>query len=86
VPDLKAAHAFVDGDVQGVGFRQAARSAARSLRLVGWVRNVFVQGEPAAVDEMLAWLWVGPRMAKVSGVESEVVALDQYLKDFLIRQ
>jgi acylphosphatase len=94
MPDLKAVHAHVRGEVQGVGFRQATKSTARSLHLLGWVRNswgdggveVWLQGEPEAVDRMLDWLWVGPPMASVSGVESEVVAPDRYLAEFLIRQ
>ncbi|CAN5867807.1 MAG: acylphosphatase [Acidimicrobiia bacterium] len=89
----KAVKAVVSGHVQGVGFRQATRSTARSLNLWGWVRNVWgertvevwLQGEPEAVDRMLDWLWIGPSLAEVSGVESEVVALDRYLQDFLIR-
>jgi acylphosphatase len=93
-PGLKAVHAIVSGEVQGVGFRQATRSTARSLHLLGWVRNVwadgrvevFLQGEPGAVDRMVDWLWVGPAMATVTGVESEVVAPDRYLQEFLIRQ
>lgn len=94
MPDLKAARAVIRGQVQGVGFRQAARSRARSLHLWGWVRNersdgsveIWLQGDAAKVDQMLDWLWIGPPSAEVSGVESDVVAVDNYLQDFLIRQ
>lgn len=92
IEDVKAVRAVVTGQVQGVGFRQAARSHARSLHLWGWVRNgegtveIWLQGRPEAVDQMLAWLWVGPALAEVRGVESDVVAPDRYLQDFLIRQ
>lgn len=90
----KAVRAVVSGRVQGVGFRQATRSTARSLGLFGWVRNlwgegtleVWLQGDSEAVDRMLDWLWIGPPQAEVSGVESDVVAEDRYLQDFLIRQ
>jgi acylphosphatase len=93
-PAPKAVFARVRGEVQGVGFRQATRSMARSLHLLGWVRNnlpdgsveVWLQGSPDVVDRMVDWLWVGPPMARVSSVESYVVALDRYLQDFLIRQ
>lgn len=92
--EVKAVRAVVRGRVQGVGFRQSARSTARSMHLFGWVRNersdgsveVWLQGEPEAVDRMLDWLWIGPTPAEVTGVESEVVASDRYLQDFLIRQ
>jgi acylphosphatase len=66
---------------------------ARSLLLVGWVRNdrtgtveVWVQGEDGAVDRMIDWLWLGPPGSRVLGVESDVVAADRILSDFLIRQ
>lgn len=88
----KAVKAVVSGRVQGVGFRQATRTKARALNLWGWVRNsgetveVWLQGDTEAVGRMLEWLWIGPPSAEVSGVESDVVANDTYLQDFLIRQ
>jgi acylphosphatase len=49
------------GRVQGVGFRAAARGVARLHPVTGWVRNepdgtvlLEVQGEPAAVEAVLA--------------------------------
>ena len=89
---MKAAHAFVSGSVQGVAYRQACRSTARSLDLVGWVRNlvdgrveVFAQGSDDGVDKLLDWLWAGPSAARVSGVESDAVAPDITLTDFFIQ-
>lgn len=91
---MKAVKAIVSGNVQGVGFRQAARSEARGQGLLGWVRNeyrngtveVWLQGEAEAVDRMVDWLWHGPSEAQVSGVESEVVAADRLIQSFVIRQ
>jgi acylphosphatase len=87
----KAAHAFVSGRVQQVGYRQACRQLARSLGLVGWVRNVgdgrvevFAQGETTGVDRLVDWLWSGPSLARVTGVESDAVAPDHTLRDFFI--
>lgn len=86
-------HAVVRGRVQGIGFRQSARSVARSLGLYGWVRNtpqgtveVWAQGPEDSVHRMIDWLWLGPPGAAVFGVESDVVAADALLQDFLIRQ
>jgi acylphosphatase len=90
---VKAVHAVVRGRVQGIGFRQSAKSLARSLGLYGWVRNtaqgtveVWAQGAEDSVNRMIDWLWLGPPGAAVLGVESDVVAADALLQDFLIRQ
>lgn len=88
---VKAIHAVVTGAVQQVGYRQGCRQVARSLGLVGWVRNladgtveVFAQGGADDVDRLVGWLWGGPAMARVTGVESDVVAVDATLRDFFI--
>ena len=88
----KAVHVHVDGAVQGVGYRQACRQVARSLDLLGWVRNlsdgrveIFAQGADERVDKLLDWVWAGPAGARVSGVESDVVVPDATLTDFFIQ-
>ena len=88
----KATRALVSGDVQQVGYRQSCRAVARSLHLVGWVRNLgdgrvelFAQGEAEGVDDLISWAWTGPVAARVMGVESEVVAADPTLTDFFIQ-
>ena len=90
---MKAVRAVVRGHVQGVGYRQATRVAARALGLHGWVRNtregnveVFAQGEDDAVNRLVDWLWSGPTCDGVVGVESDVVPVDLQLHDFFIRQ
>lgn len=89
---MKAVHVLVRGRVQGVGYRQGCRQTARSLDLVGWVRNlydgrveIFAQGPEEGVDRLLDWVWAGPSAARVLGVESDVVATDDTLTDFLIQ-
>lgn len=88
----KAVHALVSGHVQQVGYRQGCRQTARSLGLVGWVRNLadgrvelFAQGSEDGVDRLLDWVWAGPAGARVSGVETDVVAPDVTLTDFFIQ-
>lgn len=88
----KAVHALVSGLVQGVGYRQACRHIARSLDLVGWVRNrsdgrveLFAQGSDQSIDRLLDWVWAGPTSARVIGVETDVVAADHTLTDFFIQ-
>lgn len=86
-----AVRATVRGRVQGVYYRQSCRQEARRLHLLGWVRNrrdgtveVWAQGAADAVERLVDWLWRGPPAADVTGVESDVVATDPNLQDFLI--
>lgn len=71
-----AVRLVVRGDVQGVGYRDAAGSRAEELGVVGWVRNeadgtvaLHVEGPPDAVDQMVAWTRRGPSSASVEGVD-----------------
>ncbi|KQV77618.1 acylphosphatase [Nocardioides sp. Root122] len=72
---MKAVQARVSGRVQGVSFRWYTQEQARSLGVVGWVRNepdgsvlLHAEGEPEAVDALVAWCHHGPALARVSGV------------------
>ena len=65
-------HVIVSGDVQGVGYRYTMRMVARDAGVAGWVRNrsdgtveAEVEGGPAQVDEVLAWMAQGPPGARV---------------------
>jgi acylphosphatase len=65
----------VKGVVQGVSFRQAARSEAMRLGVAGTVRNakdgsvrIEAEGEEVAVRELVRWCGQGPALAQVSGV------------------
>jgi len=76
-----AVRAFVSGRVQGVWYRQSAAEQARAARVAGWARNlpdgrveVWAEGRRDAVDAFLAWCRVGPRNARVTGLEIEDVA------------
>jgi acylphosphatase len=86
-----ARHVRVTGRVQGVFFRQSTVDKARELHIAGWVRNsqdgsveVYIQGEDAAVSEMLRWLHRGPPSARVSEVEVRPAA-PQDMKKFELR-
>lgn len=69
-------HAFVSGRVQGVGFREFTQSAAKKLKLSGWVKNlpdgrveVVAEGDEKTLAEFEKAIRVGPRPAKVTNVE-----------------
>jgi DNA ligase D-like protein (predicted 3'-phosphoesterase) len=71
----KGVRATVQGDVQGVGFREATVRKANGLGVLGWVRNeddgtvlVHAEGPDEAVDALVEWLGKGPRGAAVEEV------------------
>ena len=78
---MKRVEVRVTGVVQGVGFRPFVHREAVLRGLVGHVGNdsagVFVdaQGESAAVDDLLAAVGHGPRMAVVDSVTVRVLPL-----------
>jgi acylphosphatase len=73
---VKRAEVVVRGAVQGVFFRVETRNRARSLGLVGWVRNAadgsveaVFEGEDEQVESMVDWCRRGPPGARVDDVE-----------------
>ena len=82
-------HVYVEGRVQGVGFRYSACDRAAALGLTGWVRNLpdgrveaTFEGPRPALEEVLSWCREGPRWADVSGVETQWERADPQYTDF----
>jgi acylphosphatase len=72
----------VEGEVQGVGYREFTRRTALRLNVSGWVRNrsdgaveALICGPPAAVEALIAEMRKGPRFATVISVS--VTELDE---------
>ena len=70
----------VHGSVQGVSFRANCRWEAQARGVTGWARNepdgtvsAWFEGEPEAVEAMIDWCRRGPRAARVTGIDVEVV-------------
>jgi acylphosphatase len=66
----------VHGYVQGVFFRDSTRRLAQQRGVSGWVTNrrdgaveAVFEGEPDAVDRLVAFMRKGPRGAVVENVE-----------------
>jgi acylphosphatase len=66
----------VHGRVQGVFFRDSTRRLAQQRGVAGWVRNnwdgtveAVFQGNPEAVERLVAFCHDGPRGAVVDRVE-----------------
>lgn len=82
---------IVSGIVQGVFYRASTAKRAAQLGLTGWVRNqpdgsveTKICGDPAAVAEMLRWLWIGPDRARVDDIIEEDDDYESFA-DFIVR-
>ena len=86
--------AFVRGRVQGVSFRYFVIRHARTLGLVGFVRNlsngtgveVYVEGETSALQALLSLLRQGPPLARVDHMEEEWSSPTHYYGDFHVER
>ncbi len=89
---MRAVSAIIRGRVQGVGFRYATRRLADQLGVVGWVGNrpdgsveVWAQGTPSRLAQLLLFLDRGPAGAAVAAVETEDTDPDPTLTGFEVR-
>ena len=89
--ELRRVHLWISGQVQGVFFRATTREEARARGLTGWVRNApdgrveaELQGDAAAVEELIAECRTGPPMAKVEDVEVADIAVDPQERSFRV--
>jgi acylphosphatase len=94
---VAAFHLFIDGRVQGVGYRAALADTAQALGLGGWVRNcrdgrveAEIHGSQERCAALIAWARQGPPAARVTQVQAkplatEVTAPDRAHRNFEIR-
>jgi acylphosphatase len=75
---LKRAHVFIEGRVQGVGFRDFTKTNALQHGIEGWVKNLadgrveaVFEGEENQVQTMIDLVKQGPRSSSVSNVDIE---------------
>jgi acylphosphatase len=86
---VKNFHIFVEGRVQGVGFRQYTYKKARARGLKGWVRNLLdgrveiqVTGPSEELEGFLKDVERGPAFAKVKNLvstASSIVASQDFM-------
>jgi acylphosphatase len=86
-------HAFVQGIVQGVGFRFFVYQTGLNLQLYGWVRNringnveILAEGSREKLDTLLKETRKGPRMAQIAKVDVEWQKSQNDLLPFTILQ
>jgi acylphosphatase len=88
-----AAEIVVEGDVQGVGFRNFAQRRASLLGLSGYVINlkdsrrlrVLAEGERGPIEELVQYLEKGPPLARVERVSVRWLAPTGRFGTFAIR-
>jgi acylphosphatase len=90
--ELVHAHLWIAGRVQGVGYRFSAQDVATLNGLAGWVKNLpdgrveaVLEGDRAAVEDVIQWCHQGPPHATVTEVLVKYEPLEG-LKGFEIRQ
>jgi len=76
---------FIQGRVQGVGYRYFAESAAATVGVTGYARNlddgrveVYAVGTPEQLSAFSGYLRKGPRGADVHGVEEMEAPVEEF--------
>ena len=75
---MNQVHLIIAGDVQGVGFRSWTKHEARTLDLMGWVKNrqdgaveLIAEGPKEKLEELVKRCQRGPDVAWVKHVDVE---------------
>lgn len=84
---------IVQGQVQGVGYRAWSVRTARSIGLLGWVRNlddggveILAQGDAEQLAKLEELCRVGPAHAQVSSVECFEFEGEELKGDFIVKR
>ena len=84
---------FISGLVQGVGFRFFAQRSSARHQVKGYIKNladgrveVWVEGNPAAVDAFRLDLAAGPNDSKVTDIEELVIEPSRLFSAFRIER
>lgn len=81
-------HIIIKGKVQGVFFRAAIEEKAKEFHIKGWVKNsnddveALFEGEDEAIKDMLAFCIIGPKGAKVTGLDIDELLYTQECESF----
>ena len=89
---IKQVNLLISGRVQGVFYRASAAENARSLKLVGFARNlpdgkveIVAQGEEAYIARLVKWCHSVPPGAQVDDVAITVEEPQQNFVTFSVR-
>ena len=82
---MKTIRIKIEGNVQGVFFRQSAQEKAISLGIKGTVKNceddsveIVATGTKEQLDKLVVWCWEGPPKAVVANVTTQELSLQQF--------
>ena len=83
-------HIWVLGDVQGINFRAGIKKQADKYGVSGFAKNllcgqveVLLEGERAAVLEVVGWIGTGRHLAKIKRLESR---WERFINEFKERE
>ncbi|MFP4524142.1 MAG: acylphosphatase [Candidatus Woesearchaeota archaeon] len=85
---MRHVHLYIDGRVQGVGYRRYVEQQARALDVKGYVKNieggveVVAEGDETAVAQLIEACKAGPTAAKVDDIQVEEGTPSHIYKDF----
>lgn len=76
---MKRAHIFIEGRVQGVGFRHFAELNAEEVGVHGWIKNLpdgrveaILEGPIDHLEELVERLEQGPGASRVDSIDVDV--------------
>ena len=82
----------IEGEVQGVFFRQSTQEKAIQLGVKGTVRNcddetveIVATGTKEQLDQLVAWCRQGPPRANVINVTTQELSLQQFYNFSIVR-
>jgi len=82
----------IEGDVQGVFYRQSAQEKALALGIKGTVKNcdddsveIVATGTKEHLDELIQWCREGPPRAVVTNVTTQELPLQQFSYFSIVR-
>jgi len=86
-------HVWIQGRVQGVNFRNAAKQVADQLHLTGWVKNLpdgrveaVFEGAGDALEQVLTWCRHGPPASRVEELQVQAEpATGEFLRFVVLR-
>jgi acylphosphatase len=89
---MKTVRIKIEGNVQGVFYRQSAQEKALALGIKGTVKNcdddsveIVATGPKEQLDKLIQWCWEGPPRAVVTNVTTQELPLQQFSYFSIVR-